>query len=475
MPLPYWQLETHGNAPALVAESGLAVTYTELARLADRFSQHLDRQGRKSLVFIVCENAIECLSAYLGCLRSRHAALLLDGTIDRSALADLMEVYFPGFIWCREGAEAIKGQPVYRYGDYQLIRCTAVETEPIHPELALLLPTSGSTGGHKLVRLSYDNLAANAASIIGYLPIDDTECTITVLPMHYSYGLSVINTHLLAGARIVTTHASPVERRFWDLCRRDAITSLVGVPYTYDIYRRIGLERALPPTVRYLTQAGGRLAPDRVKDCAATLSRLGIRFYVMYGQTEATARMSYLPPDRVLEKPSSVGIPIPGGRFSISAGDRATVQTAGVVGELVYDGPNVCLGYADTREDLAKGDENRGRLLTGDLACFDEEGLLYIKGRLKRFIKLAGQRVALDDIERMLGESGVEAVCCGADERLYIAVRTNSDESAAARFVTSRLRLHPTMYSVVTVADVPRNTSGKVQYQALYEELSRHA
>ena len=222
----------------------------------------------------------------------------------------------------------------------------------LHPDLALLLSTSGSTGSPKLVRLSHDNLRCNAASIADYLGLTPDDRAITSLPMHYCYGLSVVHSHLLVGAGLVLTDLSVVDECFWRLAEDAGATSFAGVPYTFEQLERSGFtERALP-SLRYVTQAGGRMAPERVGRWRDHGRRSGWDLVVMYGQTEATARMAWLPPDRADAHPEAVGIPIPGGSFRLEPVDE--VDEPGV-GELVYAGPNVMQGYAVSAADLARG------------------------------------------------------------------------------------------------------------------------
>ena len=261
---------------------------------------------------------------------------------------------------------------------------------PVHEKLALLLATSGSTGSPKLVRLSRENVESNARAIREYLKLDETERPITTLPMQYTYGLSILNSHLLAGGCILMTKESCVQEGFWKFFREQKATSLGGVPYTYQILKRLRFFEQEFPWLRSMTQAGGKLPADLVTEVGTWAQARGIRFYVMYGQTEATARMSYLPPEDCLKKPGSIGIPVPGGKFSLLGEDGEPVCGTGVDGELIYEGANVSLGYAKNKEDLMRGDENRGVLHTGDIARRDADGYYYIAGRKKRFIKLYG-------------------------------------------------------------------------------------
>ncbi|RYI97112.1 MAG: AMP-dependent synthetase, partial [Actinomycetales bacterium] len=222
-------------------------------------------------------------------------------------------------------------------------RRTAAPAPVLHPDLRLLLSTSGSTGSPKLVRLSRENLTSNAHAIADYLDLHGDDRAITSLPLHYCYGLSVLHSHLVRGAGVVLTDLSVVDECFWDLCRRARVTTLSGVPYTFELLHRSGFAEREPGSLRRVTQAGGRLRPEAVREYADTCATRGIDFFVMYGQTEATARMAYLPPALAAAHPDAAGIAIPGGHLRI---DSVPDQPADV-GEVVYSGPNVMLGYAE--------------------------------------------------------------------------------------------------------------------------------
>lgn len=446
----FWDLEKYSSSTAVILPDGSCFTYGKLAELADRFSCTVP-SGR-SLLFLLVENNLESLAAYLGCLRHGHVPLLLSANTNKEQLQLLEEVYQPDAVWsARDG----------------LRLCRHDKTE-LNPELALLLSTSGSTGSPKLVRLSAKNLNSNADSIVEYLKIDASEKAVTILPMNYTYGLSVINSHLAAGATLLLTDYTVIQREFWDFFKKFGGTSLVGVPYTYQIYRRAGVFTKLElPTLRYMTQAGGKLPADDVFKIATWSKEHNVRFYVMYGQTEATARMSYLPPERTLEKSASVGIAIPGGRFAIEDEDRREISQSGIDGELIYYGPNVSLGYAENREDLALPDFNHGRLSTGDVARWDDEHYVYITGRLKRFIKITGNRIGLDEVEKRLRAHGLDVVCSGKDDLLAAAVTSGNPEEVV-RIISEEFKIHYSMVKVIAVQKIPRNDSGKILYTELF-------
>jgi acyl-CoA synthetase (AMP-forming)/AMP-acid ligase II len=275
--------------------------------------------------------------------------------------------------------------------------------------------------------------------------------------MAYSYGLSVINSHLLAGGTILLTNSSVVQKNFWEFVSAEQATSFAGVPYTYQMLLRAGLmQRDLP--ILTWTQAGGRLETKYIAQVHAIALAREWRFFVMYGQTEATARISYLPPEQLANNVGSIGIPIPGGNLRV---ERES-------GELVYFGPNVMLGYAQNIQDLSKGDELNGELYTGDLARRDENGFFYITGRNKRFLKVLGLRLSLDDVETTLGRHFDSPLACfGTDDTLQVAVEDSSLTDPVLRLCCEVFKLHHSVVRVSHVERLPLTSNGKTDYSAL--------
>src|SRR5690606_26812802 len=232
---------------------------------------------------------------------------------------------------------------------------------------------------------SHENVSSNARSIAAFLDLTPQDCGVTSLPLHYCYGLSVLHSHLVAGASISLTTASVVDPCFRDALVRHGVTNIAGVPHTFDLLDRAGPETIHVPSLRFVTQAGGKLPADSVVRWADRLSGWGAEFFVMYGQTEATARMAYLPPRLASRHPGAIGRPIDGGDFRIDPIEGDDRGDEAGVGELVYSGPNVMLGYATTAADLASG-RDIDELRTGDLARFDSvDGVYEIVGRRARF------------------------------------------------------------------------------------------
>lgn len=560
----------HPQETLAVTDEGDQILYGELKDLSERIGGVVGHR----LAFVLCRNTPGSLLGYLGLLSSGGVPLLLDAGLAPQLLQELMAAYHPAFclapedlppqtmdVITKSGASSVEEvfdpdevnmhaaekaaggsrsaggesagapqrEPVMKIRDYVLYRTAAEGKDPaVAPELRLLLTTSGSTGSSKLVRISGDNLDANAESIIEYLQITKTERPITVLPMQYSYGMSIIHTHVMAGAPIILTGYTLMEKGFWDRVRQEKVTSLCGVPYTFEMYRRLGLMQMDLPALRYITQAGGRLSEKRHMEYARWCAEQGIRFYVMYGQTEASPRMGWLPPRMAIEKCGSMGIAIPGGRIDLIDENGRVIPEAGSceetgrapapaanpagenaenilspVGELVYTGPNVAMGYALCAADLAKGDEFHGVLHTGDMARRDQDGYFYIVGRRSRFIKMAGKRIGLDQVERILRRAfpDLDLACAGEDDDLHVyivlpgqpsgdagaaAVESGRESKAAAGIVkseeseeaaewTDRIRdriqemtgIPGRRVNVFPVQEIPRSSSGKIRYAAL--------
>lgn len=459
------------NEDRIVAlqDDGSSLSYGELCRFCEEVAECVD--GR-SLVFSLCRNSIGSLAGYVSFLSARVVPLLLSENLDRQLLTYLLDTYKPDYLWLpAEQRKEFGGEIVCEKYDYVLLSYSSNKKE-MDENLALLLTTSGSTGSPKLVRQSYINLEENAKSIAAYLELDETERPITMLPMNYTYGLSVINSHLLNGATILMTEISYAQRGFWEFFKEEKATSIVGVPYTYEILKKLHFFQMDLPSLRYMTQAGGKLLPELHKEFAEYAENKGKRFYVMYGQTEATARMSYLPWQKSLERYGSMGIAIPNGKFHLVDVDGTRIQKPYVMGELVYEGPNVTLGYAECLADLTKGDERHGVLVTGDMAEFDDEGYYYIVGRKKRFLKIFGNRVNLDECERMIqGEfEQLECACVGSDDHMRIFITDRALVDDVKHFISEKTKLNSRAFEVKYKAEIPKNDAGKKQYQILEEE-----
>lgn len=447
------RLESWGAAPALIDTEGRTISYRELADMADRFAARL-RPGVR-LLAIEAANAAPPLAAYLGALRAGVPVILHGGG---AATKELLSC-------CPADAAYIREPEGWRLDHTPL----DWECAP-HPELAVMLSTSGSTGSAKLVRLSGANLEANAQAIAEYLKLRAGDRAVTTLHPSYSFGLSILNSHLCAGASIVLTEWSVRDDAFKSLIARQGVTSLSGVPYSFELMERSGLLAALPSSIKALTQAGGRMAPEMVKRVCAQAARTSARLFVMYGQTEATARMAYLPPEYLAAHPDCIGRAIPGGRLWIETSQGVTAAP-GEEGELIYQGPNVMMGYAGSRSDLA-APPGPNVLRTGDSAVEAAPGLFRITGRKSRFVKPFGLRVSLDELEQRCRIRGAPVFVAGDDSLIVMAAEKPSDLTVARDSIAD-LHLDESLFEFLCIAPMPLLDNGKPDYRSLL--LSGHA
>lgn len=456
-----------GSVALVDADQGQEITYGALQEQVAATAACLRREVERGLVFHVATNTPASIVLYLACLEAGCPVALLEPTpADR--LQPLLRAYEPDAVLLPPDAEMPAGarpgpslpDTTYRMALYRAGR----RARPLHPDLALLLTTSGSTGSPKLVRLTRGNVLANARSIVDYLGLAPGERSVQSLPMHYSYGLSLVNSHLAAGATVVLTRHSFIRPEFWEAFDRTGCTSLAGVPYVYETLQRLRFDPARHPSLRTMTQAGGGLRRDLIQTFHDRARAAGARFFVMYGQTEATARIAYVPWDRLGEKIGCIGIAIPGGRLSLAPVDDSEHH------ELIYDGPNVMMGYAESAGDLGAGDELKGTLRTGDLATVDGDGFFTLTGRLKRFAKLFGRRISLEDLEQELETRyPIHAAVTDRDGRLFVHAAAHGpvDLDGIGHDLAGRLNVPPKYVAVAAIAAIPLTASGKKDYKAL--------
>lgn len=459
------ELRAFGNNYAAIYQDGKTLTYNQLLDYSLEINKNLDS---RDLVFCFCTNKLESLVGYVSFIMGDTVPVLLDSSISSEKLNDLIQKYSPRYVWAPVDLEIpnIYNNRIAELNDYQLLENGNSHSYEISSELKLLLTTSGSTGSSKFVRISLRNLESNARSIAEYLSIDENERPITVLPMHYSYGLSIINSHLIKGATLLMTDNSIMERAFWEMLHKHGATSFSGVPYTYRMLKSLSILKKDLPSLKTFTQAGGKLSDELIDEFSKFCSENGKNFFVMYGQTEATARMTYLSPKLLPEKLGSVGFAIPGGKIEIT-NEEGTIVPTGQVGELVYYGDNVSLGYAESKMDLNKPDINRGVLKTGDLALKDEDGCIYIKGRKKRFLKIFGNRINLDEVEQQVKKIAPEAACSGVDDQLIVFITDKSKEAQIKKCLIDKIKLNRTAMSINIIDQIPKNSSGKTLYSSL--------
>ncbi len=457
---------------SIYAEDGTVYAYSDLLLLASEVHENM-LSG--SVVMCQVANDLGGLLGYFAFAYSDgYYPLMLGKDVHRSHIKAIIEQYEPEYAW-------IPASLVSEYGPNALVRCRYFDycllqldpsldfgLKPINPHLCLLASTSGSTGSPKFVRQSISNVLSNTKSITEYLSLSAKDSAITSLPLHYTYGMSLVNCQIAVGGAISLTDKSFVQKDFWLQLREHNVSVLAGVPYTFEMMDRLRVFRKDLPSVTKLLQAGGKLSEPLQSKVAEYSRSFGKEFFVMYGQTEATTRMSFLPPGMCLSKIGSIGIAIPGGSFSI-IDDNGNDCEDEQVGELLYHGPNVTLGYAESRDDLSKGDDWQGLLSTGDLASRDADGYYYIRGRIKRIVKHFGLRVNLDEVEKILKKQFEKHMlaCVEYNDVIWIFFDAPISHDEVLDYLIETTSLKRSGLRIIELKHIPVMSSGKIDYQAL--------
>jgi long-chain acyl-CoA synthetase len=351
-------------------------------------------------------------------------------------------------------------------------------------DLAALMFTSGSTGRPRGVILSHRNIIANTDSIIQYLGLTKNEKMMTVLPFHYCFGTSLLHTHLRVGGQLVIDGRFMFPDKVLERMREAQCTGFAGVPSHYQILlRRSALKNMALPNLRYVQQAGGHLTPTFIRELREALP--GVEIFIMYGQTEATARLSYLPPGMLERKAGSIGKGIPGVKLEV-LDDRGQPVNPGEAGEIVAEGENVAKGYWRAAEESARKFRD-GRLHTGDVATVDEDGFIWIVDRASDFLKCGGKRVSCREIEEILlkFDGLLEAAVVGMpDDSLgeapsaFVVPRRKEQadiEQKLGEFCKKSLPLELRPKRFVVLDSIPKNEAGKIMKSVLKKVASESA
>lgn len=450
---------------AIIDNLGTLISYGGLREFSETFYSAIQK---RCLIFILCEDSAGALAAYVSCLDNRVVPLMVSAGIDPELLEKLISVYHPEYLWVPQRLRSsFKYSSVFEELHYALLKTDLCGYE-LYNDLALLLTTSGSTGSAKYVRHSYKNIISNAQNVASVFELNEQERGMVSLPLQFTQGLNVATSHLLAGATVLLSTNTLIQKEFWDFFKQYKATSMTCVPYSVELLDRLRFFRMDLPYFKVLNQGGGRLPDQLFRKCADYAHDTGRKFIPTYGSTETTSRMAYLPAELSLTKCGSIGRPLPGCSFELLDDSGRSIDAENTVGEIVFKGPNVTLGYAECGDDLKKGDERLGVYCTGDLAYFDSDGCYFIVGRKKRFVKIFGYRVSLDEIERLVKDNfQIECACVGTDKKITIFTPEKELGDSIIRFLSEKTNLHYSAFSVRILDSIPKNDTGKTQYRAL--------
>jgi len=409
----------------------------------------------RALLLCCLPRSIDGVVAYLAAAQAGHAVAMADPQAPN--LPSLTASYEPEWIIAPPDLVFDSYEPTpWPLPSLQLLKRTAASPTALHPDFFLMLLTSGSTGSSKGVRLSYANIASNTLAIIKSLSLSSPSNALAHLPLSYSFGLSVLHAQLAIGGRCTLSEESMMSGALWKLTREQQVTLFAGVPYHYEMLMRLGLDRLKVPSLTTFVQAGGKMALPLTQQMLDTAQKRGGELFIMYGQTEAAPRMSCFPLHRHPEKIGTSGVVLDGGAFTV------------VEDEILYTGPNVMMGYATSRADLAQGDVMNGRMATGDLGHLDADGFLTITGRKERFAKLFGQRIALDDLEK-LASPLASCIAVELPEKIVLATLCTQQTllDRIKETLTAQTKLPAPWFEIRTLPSLPRNANGKIDYPAL--------
>jgi long-chain acyl-CoA synthetase len=472
-------LEAGLSEDVAVTDAHRAFSYRDLRRAAAGLASELDAKGIEpgARVGILASNSFFWVAAYLASLR-KHVAVPLSDKLSASEMADQARRVACAAVLVdqtlyRRFASAFDGGTVFvtdaTLGSSEEFTWPSAPTRDIDAD-ALLLFTSGTTGASKAVRITQRNIVANTESIVSYLGLQRDDRMLVVLPFYYCFGLSLLHTHLRVGGSVVLCNSFVFPELAIDMLEEQHCTGLAGVPSSFHMLLRASSfgHRELPD-LRHIQQAGGKLSPALVDELV--MAKPAAKLFVMYGQTEATARLSYLPPDLVRVKSGSIGKGIPGVELRVVDGSGKPVKP-GLTGEIVARGDNISAGYMDAPEESAAKFPG-GELRTGDLATVDEDGFIYVVDRKADFIKSWGHRISSHEIEGCVMQMRdiVSAAAVGipdpdAGEAIALVVTLCPDSSLNAEdivaFARTQLVKHKVPKQVHVVGAMPLNANGKI-------------
>lgn len=451
---------------AIENEDGKNYTYGELEDLSLEYGTKIPT---RSLVLILSDYSIETVAFYYCQMTNHVVPILIDKNLDEELLSRIIMNYEPGFIWCSQNnsnkVQKFIVKKIFQRGEYIVFQTPFLGVK-MHPDLALLLTTSGSTGSLKMVRLSYDNLREEGRGLGEILDIREDDKGISTMPMFFSYGLSTLHIHWMVGACMYVTEASMLNVDFWKLFKKAKITNFAGVPYTYDILKQIDFLDQQYDSIRFMTQGGGKLSDERQKEFGSGLREKNIKLYILYGQTESMGGITALSHEKILDKLGSVGTAIPGMDIDVIGSDEMGI------GEIVCKGKCVCMGYSSDKFDLMRGNDNAGYLNTGDEGIIDDEGDIFIKGRKSRFVKVLGVRISLDELESILSlYLGVARIACrGVDNDIRIYHLKDCKEQEILKFCNKKLSIPKKMIKCKLIDEFPYTATGKIKYTDLFSK-----
>lgn len=461
----YSIIQNYKNEKAIIINEDNFLSYKQLIELSYKFSKNLEK-GK--LMLVLMDNELETIISIIASDLKKNALMSVNSQISQNALDELIDKYKPDFIFFNKNKKFNFKNYNYKcdFKNYKLISNKKSYKKIINKELFMLISTSGSTGSKKQVMLTKKNLISNTKSIIKDLGITSKDTCVTTLPPGYVYGMSIINTHLISGAKILLNKSSVIERDFWNKIKKFNITTFGGVPYTYELIHKFFLKKENFKSIKYVTQAGGFLSNKIKLDIIKFFKKNNKKFFTMYGAAEGTARLSYLPWKFAEKKNGSIGIPISKGNLFILDKNKKEIKKPYKSGELFYKGDNVFLGYSNSYKDLNNKRKNRNILNTGDAAYKDVDKFYYLQGKLTRFIKVFGNRISLDEIENIILKIGIKVVCVqNKKDKIDIFAKGQIDKQYLLKYISDYTLLNIKVFKIIMIKEFPLLENYKIDYK----------
>lgn len=455
----------YGQNIALIDENENSYSYKELNFLVNECSKTLKNYN---LAFLIANNTLDFIVSYLSLLRSNVLVVLLDRQIRKDDLIRLLNLYKPDII-VRTSEDNLpihnlrcvknkKNLGIYLFNKRKKI---------INKKIAQLISTSGTTGSEKFVKQSFKALDDNIKKISNFLKISNEDNTITTMDPHYTYALSIINTHIYKGATVILNNSSFFEKKFWEKFEKYKINTFGGVPFHYEMLKKLKFHEKKINHLKYITQAGGKIN-DLVLDYFIDISeKKNFKFFVMYGQTEAISRISILDYRFLKKYKGSVGKPLRGYKIWISKKNDLDQKKNG---EIIFSGKNIMSGYSHNLKDLEKIEIIK-KHNTGDIGYINNEGFIFITGRKKRYIKFYGHRINLDDIEKKINFRKTICACEEINNKIYLFLLKDINSDLIFKKYLRNVFYSKKNINFFLVKEIPKNNNNKIDYKKLIKFL----
>jgi long-chain acyl-CoA synthetase len=444
-----------------IIEDETVIKYSDLIADLQDVCKKIDK--KKKLFFILTENSYDFIKLYISLIKLGNVVFLVDIKIDQAFLVKLVKDYKPNYLCVPKTYDYKKKNNCFNIDSYEVIKISPY-IHKFNSDLQLLLPTSGTTGSSKLVMLTKKNIYKNTADIIKYLKLNKDDKILTSLPFHYSYGLSILNTHLMSGGKIILFKGSMISKDFQNFFNKKKINCYYGVPENYEIIKRLNL-KITKNFFKFFAIAGGKISKITLMKLLEIAEKFNFKIYNMYGQTEASPRISYSKYKKKRDRESifTVGKAFGGGKIYIKKNGKILKKNE--IGKIYYKGLNVMLGYAKSYKDFSKKRNNKFLIATGDLGFIDKNNNLNIVGRSDRYIKLDSERINLNQLEDLLREKFINNYyVVYMHNKLNIFSDDNKTLKMATKYLVKKTNIKRNYIKAFDNYDISYLSNGKVNH-----------